>query len=53
MFVTCRWCCYVRGLNDEDISYFVEKVSFTLHHSFEEPIVRKSPFKFRRGEVAF
>ena len=30
-----KWCVYVRGLNSEDISYFVKEVVFTLHSSFE------------------
>eukprot|EP00611_Tribonema_gayanum_P019802 TRINITY_DN3500_c0_g1_i1.p1 TRINITY_DN3500_c0_g1~~TRINITY_DN3500_c0_g1_i1.p1 ORF type:complete len:253 (+),score=54.00 TRINITY_DN3500_c0_g1_i1:180-938(+) len=31
------WTLYVRGAHGEDISYFVSKVVFTLHASFEPP----------------
>jgi len=46
-----RWSCYVRGLNnDEDISYYIKKVEFTLHPSFAEPIktVEKFPFEIHQ-----
>jgi YEATS domain-containing protein 4 len=33
-----KWTVYLRGLENEDLSYFIEKVSFTLHHSFAEPV---------------
>ena len=29
---------YVRGDNNQDISYCVEKVVFTLHHTFKPPV---------------
>jgi YEATS domain-containing protein 4 len=37
----------VRGLNNEDISYFVKEVVFTLHSSFENNVrvVNKYPFE--------
>ena len=34
---THQWICYVRGVNNEDLSYFLEKVVFILHSSFEQP----------------
>ena len=33
-----KWVCYVRGVNNEDLSYFIKKVVFTLHPSFKIPI---------------
>ena len=41
-----KWCCYVRGLNGEDISRFVSKVEFDLDKSFPEPniVIHKPPF---------
>jgi transcription initiation factor IIF auxiliary subunit len=33
---THEWICYVRGVNNENISYFVEKVVFVLHSSFQD-----------------
>jgi YEATS domain-containing protein 4 len=31
---THKWVCYVRGLKNEDISYYIKRVIFTLHPSF-------------------
>lgn len=33
-----EWTAYVRGLDFEDLSYFIDKVVFHLHHTFENPI---------------
>ena len=33
-----KWTVYLRGLEDEDLSYFIKSVAFTLHQSFAEPI---------------
>ncbi len=35
---THRWTLYVRGAYGEDLSYMLEKVVFTLHHSFDNPV---------------
>ena len=35
---THRWTCYVRGPDGEDVSGWVDKVTFTLHPSFEQPV---------------
>ena len=35
---THRWVTFVRGPNNEDISYFIKKVVFTLHPSFQNPV---------------
>jgi len=42
-----RWTVYVRGVDCEDLSYFVKKVVFTLHESFNEPIrnIEKPPYE--------
>lgn len=44
-----RWCCYVRGVNNEDISYFVRKVVFTLHPTFVNNVrtVEQPPFEIQ------
>ncbi len=34
---THNWTVYVRGVYNEDISYFVKKVVFVLHDSFPNP----------------
>eukprot|EP00954_Amorphochlora_amoebiformis_P030174 1394277-Amorphochlora_amoeboformis.AAC.2 len=35
---THRWTVYVRGLQNEDLSTYISKVSFQLHESFKDPI---------------
>lgn len=35
--LTHKWTLYVRGANDQDLSFCVKKVVFTLHSSFAEP----------------
>jgi YEATS domain-containing protein 4 len=32
-----KWCCYIRGYENEDISYYIKKVVFNLHPSFPNP----------------
>lgn len=34
---THKWTVYVRGFNNEDISYYIRRVTFKLHESFAEP----------------
>lgn len=43
---THKWSIYLRGLEDEDMSYFIKRVVFTLHPSCEIPevICDKPPF---------
>jgi YEATS domain-containing protein 4 len=41
---THKWICYVRGVNNEDLSYLIEKVVFTLHTSFTNPVRCTSSF---------
>ena len=43
---THKWICYVRGVNNEDLSYLIEKVDFILHSSFEKPI-RSIPYTIK------
>jgi len=33
-----KWTVFLRGLENEDLSYFIEKVSFTLHPSFDQHV---------------
>lgn len=44
---THEWLVYVRGLENEDLSWIVKKVQFTLHESFEKPVreIIKPPFE--------
>lgn len=44
---THRWHIYVRGVNNEDLSYFISKVVITLHQSFANPVrvLTESPFE--------
>ncbi|KAK5671395.1 NuA4 histone H4 acetyltransferase complex and the SWR1 complex subunit [Batrachochytrium dendrobatidis] len=34
---THKWAVYVRGINDEDLSYCIKRVLIKLHESFESP----------------
>jgi hypothetical protein len=45
--VSHKWAVYVRGINNEDISYFIKEVTFTLHSSFNNNVrvVNKFPFE--------
>ncbi|GBG23849.1 Transcription initiation factor TFIID subunit 14 [Hondaea fermentalgiana] len=36
---THEWSIYVRGLDDEDLSYMIRRVIFTLHPSCQVPVV--------------
>eukprot|EP00834_Sanchytrium_tribonematis_P007365 NODE_655_length_4980_cov_0.331899.p2 type:complete len:218 gc:universal NODE_655_length_4980_cov_0.331899:428-1081(+) len=54
---THRWTLFVRGVNGEDISYYVSKVEFKLHESFVDPIrtIAEPPFELTEtgwGEFA-
>ena len=44
---THKWICYVRGLQNEDLSYLIEKVEFVLHSSFENPVRSTTPITQR------
>ena len=33
-----NWTVYIRGMDREDLSYFIRKVTFLLHDSFEPPL---------------
>ncbi len=33
-----KWMVFVRGASNQDISYAISKVVFTLHPSFDEPV---------------
>jgi len=42
-----RWTVYLRGLENEDLSYFIKSVAFTLHQSFAEPtrVLYSAPYE--------
>jgi transcription initiation factor IIF auxiliary subunit len=44
---THKWCVYVRGVNNENISNFIKSVQFTLHSTFPNNIrvITKWPFE--------
>ncbi|KAF9130969.1 NuA4 histone H4 acetyltransferase complex and the SWR1 complex subunit [Mortierella sp. 14UC] len=46
---THRWVISVQGVNNEDISYFVRKVSFKLHDTYDNPnrVIEKPPFEVK------
>jgi YEATS domain-containing protein 4 len=37
-FSTHKWSLYLRGPNDEDLSFSIAKVIFQLHPSFAQPV---------------
>ncbi|KAF4042674.1 YEATS family [Phytophthora infestans] len=41
---THRWSIYLRGVDDEDLSYMISKVVISLHVSFANP-VREPPYE--------
>ena len=45
--VSHKWCAYVRGVDNEDISTFIKEVHFKLHDSFKNPerIITSWPFE--------
>lgn len=51
--VSHKWAVYVRGLNNEDISYFVKEVVFTLHSSFPNNVRVVNKFPFELYEVGW
>lgn len=44
---THKWCVYVRGNNNEDLSNYIKEVSFTLHSTFPNNVrtVSTQPFE--------
>lgn len=36
---THKWCCYLRPFRPEDDLSFIKRVVFTLHPSFENPVI--------------
>jgi YEATS domain-containing protein 4 len=42
-----KWCVYVRGVNNENISNFIKSVTFTLHSTFQNNVrtLNKWPFE--------
>jgi transcription initiation factor IIF auxiliary subunit len=50
---THKWAVYVRGPNNEDISYFIKDVEFTLHTSFENNVRKVSKFPFELYEAGW
>ncbi|KAJ3219914.1 hypothetical protein HDU67_008443 [Dinochytrium kinnereticum] len=44
---THKWTVYVRGVDGEDLNYYIKKVSFKLHESFpnHNRVIEKHPFE--------
>jgi YEATS domain-containing protein 4 len=44
---THRWTVYVRGIQNEDLSPFIKRVTFNLHSSFEKPkrVIERPPYQ--------
>lgn len=51
---THDWEVFVRGCDDADIHYYVEKVVFYLHETFEKPkrIIKEPPFLLKESGYA-
>jgi len=45
-----RWVAFVRGPNNEDLSYIIDKVVFNLHPSFKNPTRTLSTFPYKIHE---
>mmetsp|Transcript_51782 Transcript_51782/g.75780 ORF Transcript_51782/g.75780 Transcript_51782/m.75780 type:complete len:232 (+) Transcript_51782:21-716(+) len=50
---THRWTLYVRGASNEDLSYLLSKVVFTLHSSFQDQIREVTAPPFQVTEVGW
>ncbi|KAL4908920.1 hypothetical protein BDW74DRAFT_74889 [Aspergillus multicolor] len=44
---THQWCVYVRGVNGEDISYWIKKVQFKLHETYVQNVrtIEQPPYE--------
>jgi YEATS domain-containing protein 4 len=48
-----KWCVYVRGVNNEDISTFIKEVHFVLHNTFQNHIRKVTKWPFELYEVGW
>lgn len=44
---THKWTVCVRGVNGEDVSYFIKKVQFKLHETYSNPLRSEFAKSFR------
>eukprot|EP00878_Enallax_costatus_P038018 GHUV01043145.1.p1 GENE.GHUV01043145.1~~GHUV01043145.1.p1 ORF type:complete len:208 (+),score=44.90 GHUV01043145.1:368-991(+) len=46
-YASHRWTAYVRGVGTEDVTHFIQRVTFQLHPSFKDPVrrVEQPPFE--------
>ena len=51
--ISHKWCVYVRGVNNENISNFVKEVHFILHTSFQNHIRKVDKWPFELYEVGW
>lgn len=50
---THRWTVFVRGVNGEDISYVLRRVTFKLHETYEVPTRAKEQAPFEVTETGW
>lgn len=51
--ISHKWCVYVRGVNNENISNFIKEVHFILHTSFQNHIRKVDKWPFELYEVGW
>ena len=51
--ISHKWCVYVRGLNNENISTYIKEVHFILHNSFQNHIRKVDKWPFELYEVGW
>ena len=51
--ISHKWCVYVRGVNNENISNFVKEVHFILHTTFQNHIRKVDKWPFELYEVGW
>ena len=51
--ISHKWCAYVRGVNNENISNFIKEVHFILHTSFQNHIRKVDKWPFELYEVGW
>lgn len=51
--ITHKWCTYVRGVNNEDISAYIKEVHFILHNSFANHIRKVTKWPFELYEIGW
>ena len=50
---THRWTVMVKGLNNEDLSYYIKKVVFKLHETYPNPLRSKEKHQVISGILSY